>query len=63
MFGILFVSDNNSAADLRRILTDYHFKGHPFRKDFSLIGLRKNFTHIGKKLFKTICGLFININY
>lgn len=24
--------------DLRRILTDYGFKGHPFRKDFPLIG-------------------------
>jgi len=25
-------------ADLRRILTDYGFTGHPFRKDFPLIG-------------------------
>ncbi|MCK4705251.1 MAG: NADH-quinone oxidoreductase subunit C, partial [Gammaproteobacteria bacterium] len=24
--------------DLRRILTDYGFVGHPFRKDFPLIG-------------------------
>ncbi len=24
--------------DLRRILTDYGFIGHPFRKDFPLIG-------------------------
>jgi NADH:ubiquinone oxidoreductase subunit C len=30
MFGIFIV--NNS--DLRRILTDYGFQGHPLRKDF-----------------------------
>jgi NADH-quinone oxidoreductase subunit C len=24
--------------DLRRILTDYGFVGHPFRKDFPLVG-------------------------
>ncbi|MBY0407663.1 MAG: NADH-quinone oxidoreductase subunit C [Rickettsiales bacterium] len=34
MYGILF-SDN---ADLRRILTDYGFDGHPLRKDFPLTG-------------------------
>lgn len=34
MFGILF--DGN--PDLRRILTDYGFMGHPFRKDFPLSG-------------------------
>ena len=34
LFGILF--DNH--PDLRRILTDYGFIGHPFRKDFPLIG-------------------------
>lgn len=34
MFGILF----NGHNDLRRILTDYGFVGHPFRKDFPLIG-------------------------
>lgn len=35
MFGVYFF---NSASDLRRILTDYGFKGHPFRKDFPLVG-------------------------
>ena len=34
LFGILF-SDH---PDLRRILTDYGFIGHPFRKDFPLVG-------------------------
>lgn len=34
MFGILF----DGHRDLRRILTDYGFVGHPFRKDFPLIG-------------------------
>jgi NADH-quinone oxidoreductase subunit C len=34
LFGILF----NGHPDLRRILTDYGFVGHPFRKDFPLIG-------------------------
>jgi len=34
MFGIFFVGN----GDLRRILTDYGFRGHPLRKDFPLIG-------------------------
>jgi NADH-quinone oxidoreductase subunit C len=34
LFGILF----RGHPDLRRILTDYGFVGHPFRKDFPLIG-------------------------
>jgi NADH-quinone oxidoreductase subunit C len=34
LFGVLF--DGND--DLRRILTDYGFRGHPFRKDFPLSG-------------------------
>jgi len=34
MFGILF----RGHPDLRRLLTDYGFIGHPFRKDFPLSG-------------------------
>ncbi len=34
MFGVLFEGNQ----DLRRILTDYGFQGHPFRKDFPLTG-------------------------
>lgn len=34
MYGVIF--DGNT--DLRRILTDYGFEGHPFRKDFPLTG-------------------------
>jgi NADH-quinone oxidoreductase subunit C len=34
LFGILF----RGHPDLRRLLTDYGFIGHPFRKDFPLMG-------------------------
>jgi NADH-quinone oxidoreductase subunit C len=34
MFGILF----SGHPDLRRLLTDYGFQGHPMRKDFPLTG-------------------------
>jgi NADH-quinone oxidoreductase subunit C len=34
LFGILF----DGHPDLRRILTDYGFIGHPFRKDFPVSG-------------------------
>lgn len=34
MFGVLFEGN----PDLRRILTDYGFRGHPLRKDFPMTG-------------------------
>jgi NADH-quinone oxidoreductase subunit C len=34
LFGIVF----SGHPDLRRLLTDYGFVGHPFRKDFPLSG-------------------------
>jgi NADH-quinone oxidoreductase subunit C len=34
LFGLMF----EGHPDLRRILTDYGFVGHPFRKDFPMIG-------------------------
>jgi len=34
MFGVAFMGH----SDLRRLLTDYGFQGHPMRKDFALSG-------------------------
>ena len=37
MYGVIFEGN----PDLRRILTDYGFEGHPFRKDFPLTGYQE----------------------
>ena len=37
MFGLYF----SEHGDLRRILTDYGFTGHPLRKDFPLTGFQE----------------------
>lgn len=49
MFGILFKNNN----DLRRILTDYGFSGHPLRKDFPLTGFYEIFFIDSQKTIKS----------
>ena len=47
MFGVFFFNN----LDLRRILTDYGFKGHPLRKDFPLTGyIELRYDDIQKKV-------------
>lgn len=47
MFGINF----NNNKDMRRILTDYEFEGHPLRKDFPLTGFKEvRYDEIQKKV-------------
>ena len=49
LFGIKF----NNHPDLRRIMTDYNFEGHPLRKDFPLTGhLEVRYSEEEKKVIK-----------
>jgi NADH:ubiquinone oxidoreductase subunit C len=45
-FGILFIGH----VDLRRILTDYGFKGFPLRKDFPLSGFYELYYNANKHM-------------
>jgi hypothetical protein len=58
MFGVFFANH----PDLRRILTDYGFEGHPFRKDFPLSGyVEVKFNYFACYcLFNDVC-LFNNV--
>lgn len=52
LFGIVF----REHPDLRRILTDYGFMGHPFRKDFPLSGhveMRYD-AHLGRIVYEPV---------
>jgi len=50
LFGIVF----EGHPDLRRLLTDYGFIGHPFRKDFPLIG--KTTVHYDEQKGRVVYG-------
>jgi len=55
LFGILF----RNHPDIRRILSDYGFEGHPLRKDFPLVGfLEVRYAHSSKGIINE----YINLN-
>ena len=59
LFGILY----DGHTDLRRILTDYGFVGHPFRKDFPLIGnVEMRYDHTEKRCIYEPVSIDARIN-
>jgi len=54
LFGVVF----KGHEDLRRILTDYGFQGHPLRKDFPLSGFTEYRYNEGEKKLKSESPLF-----
>ena len=52
MYGITF----NDHPNLKRILTDYEFQGHPLRKDFPLTGHTEvRYSENKKKSYQRTC--------
>lgn len=50
MFGLFFINNK----DLRRLLTDYGFKGHPLQKNYPLIGYYEIFYFDSTKCVKLL---------
>lgn len=62
MYGIKFLLHKN----LRRILTDYGFQGHPLRKDFPLIGfIELRYDDLYQSIFMeplNLCNILDSLN-